>query len=424
MTAEYVYTVCDFMTGVPIADLPCQADSLPQQLNTDATAEGLAVQLDDKALDKIDPERATLPRRTSLFVLRNGRPVWAGVIWDRKYDSTTCKLELQCSTVESWYRRRAFHSAWASPVAWNQTWLMGLLIAGRIAAIEVGNPDSRYSSGVIGQSPPIMTRIPSIDPGDPYGNILSGTLREVGYQAGQVVMDAMTDLAALTGGVDFTAQPAFVDGKYGWQWKVGYPARLYVPYTTTGLRFTFGPGGNIDSYIEDSSGAPACTAAIGIGGQTSGTVLASVADNSAALDAGWPMLDTVVSHNDTTSQSLLDTQTASDLAASPPDATAITWSLQGDMDPQFGSYELGDEALFSGSDHRFRKRPDGSAGLARLERIVGWNLKPPTSDRPELVEPITNVTQLDATPRYPGTLRNRLREIERALVRSGTTPRT
>jgi hypothetical protein len=51
--------------------------------------------------------------------------VWGGIIWDRKYDSTTRQLELSCYTVESWYRHRAFHAPWANAVPMNQTWLMG-----------------------------------------------------------------------------------------------------------------------------------------------------------------------------------------------------------------------------------------------------------------------------------------------------------
>jgi hypothetical protein len=216
-----------------------------------------------------------------------------------------------------------------------------------------------------------------------------------------------------------------VNGRYGWSWKVGYPARLYKPYTTTGLRFSFGEhGGNVDSYVEDSSGATAATSVVGIGGQVGSAVLSFVQDNTTALAGGWPMLDTVTSHQDAITSRAARTLAAADLAAAPPEATAITWSLLGDSDPEFGSYELGDEALFSGSDFRFRRQADGSEGLARLERIVGWNLKPPTDQRPELVEPITNVTQPDATPRYPGTLANRLRAIERALVTTGLAPRT
>jgi hypothetical protein len=425
VTAQYTYTTCDFLTGIPLADLPCQADTLPQQLNTDASASGLYVQLDDRKLSRIDPDTATTPRRTSLFVLRNGRPVWGGIIWDRKYDSTTRQLELSCSTVESWYRHRGFHAAAASPFAQNQTWLMGMLIYGQFVAAEPANTSPAYSSGSIGRCPAVMTRIPSLAPSDPYGTATSGTLRAVTYATGKVALDAMVDLAQFTGGVDFTARPAFVNGRYGWSWKVGYPNRIYTPYATTGLRFSFGErGGNINSYVEDSSGATAGTSVVGIGSQVGGSVLTSVQHDTAALSSGWPMLDTVNSHQDARTLPVLAAFTAADLAAASPEATAITWSLLGDSDPEFGSYELGDEALFSGSDFRFRKRPDGSAGLARLERIVGWNLRPPTDQRPELVEPITNVTQPDATPRYPGTVANRLRAIERALVTAGLAPRT
>lgn len=425
MTAEYTYTVCDFLTGIPIADLPCQADQLPQMLNSDAQAQGVTLQLDDKAIGDIDPDRATTPRRTSLFVMRNGRPAWGGIIWDRKYDSSTRVLELSCATVESWYRHRAFHSLAANPVPANQTWLLGLLIYGQIAAAEPWNPDPAYSSGAIGRCPPVMTRIPSIDPTDPYGTVTSGTTRLTSYETGKVVYDAMSELSQLVGGVDFTAQPAFVNGRYGWSWKVGYPGRLYTPYASTGLRFSFGDrGSNVDSYVEDSSGATAATSAVGIGGQVTAAVLASIVDDPVALGAGWPMLDTVTQHSDALTQPVLGQLTAADLAASPVDATAITWSLLGDTDPQFGSYELGDEALFAGSDYRFPRNADGSEGLARLERIVGWTLYPPTDQRPELVAPVTNVTQTDAAPRYPGTLRNRLAQIERALVTAGIAPRT
>ena len=136
--------------------------------------------------------------------------------------------------------------------------------------------------------------------------------------------------------------------------------------------------GNVQSYNwpEDATNQATTTYATGAGlvpGQ-----LLSVAVNTAAITAGYPLLESKQSYTDVIIQSTLDAHAASDLAAYSGPVIIPTLDVRGDLDPAIGSYAIGDEIRLRITDDRFVGSKTG-AGIDVNKRITAIAVVPPGS---------------------------------------------
>src|SRR5690606_20771137 len=48
----------------------------------------------------------TNPGKTGLYVIRNGQPIWGGIIWKRRYSGPNRTLEVEAASFESYFFKR------------------------------------------------------------------------------------------------------------------------------------------------------------------------------------------------------------------------------------------------------------------------------------------------------------------------------
>ena len=101
---NYAYYVTDLRNNDVIAELPLQNVAYDVKLSAVGEFSGDIIVNDETAV--YDLRTTTFPGRTGLYVVRDGEPVWGGMIWKRKYDGDSRKLTILASTFESYLGHR------------------------------------------------------------------------------------------------------------------------------------------------------------------------------------------------------------------------------------------------------------------------------------------------------------------------------
>src|SRR5690606_6700404 len=101
---EYRYLISDLRNNEIIGDLPLKNVSYQNKLSDVGEFSGEIQINEDTKLFKT--REKVKPGRTCLYVLRNGVPVWGGIIWKTRYSGRARVLEIGASTFESYLYRR------------------------------------------------------------------------------------------------------------------------------------------------------------------------------------------------------------------------------------------------------------------------------------------------------------------------------
>jgi hypothetical protein len=101
---QYDYYVTDLRTNEVIAELPFQNVTYSTVLSGVGEFTGNILINPDTVAYSI--RQNTTPGRTGLYVLRDGQPVWGGIIWKRQYSSSARQVTCVASTFESYLGRR------------------------------------------------------------------------------------------------------------------------------------------------------------------------------------------------------------------------------------------------------------------------------------------------------------------------------
>lgn len=451
--AEYSYQLQDLASGQPLADLPLSCSSLPRNISGDAST-SFTCDLGDSRVRKLDPVTATAPGRTALFALRDGVPVWGGIVWGRSYKAATTTLTINASTVESYWRHRYWAvvrnyvnadqlaiaaGMWLGvrPVNGATTWQL----TDGSATVDTdpfnGETDSDGTNVAINVIPANIRGSYYYDAGvdSVFSGVPPGITRTISYQPGKNVYDALTELAALDNGFEWTCDPTrFADGSLGWQMRF---ASLQLGRTedVTGLHFEYtqglydqetkqylpGLGSNILDYEAGEDALAGANHLIVTGREESSQVTYKVAGHLPSLRAGYPLLEVGTSYADANADNIAS-KSIGDLADAPLPAEVSTWTVRADGDFGFGTAQLGDRGVFAVSDLFTPRQTSGLAGRYSVERIVGWTLVPEQRDQPERWQLTTNpVTQ--ASARLPRSEARRLEQMERRINAAATMSR-
>ncbi|MFF4531446.1 hypothetical protein ACFY1P_19520 [Streptomyces sp. NPDC001407] len=108
-SAAYSVVQTDVKTGNVITDLPVTAIQFTHSLNAAGTAT-VGIPL---FAPEADPESLT-PGVSGLAILRNGEPVWAGILWALAADIAAGTLSLSASGFHSHYQGRHFVNGWTA----------------------------------------------------------------------------------------------------------------------------------------------------------------------------------------------------------------------------------------------------------------------------------------------------------------------
>lgn len=102
--AKYSYYLVDIVSNTTLAQIPFEDVSYERSLKQAGQFTGkitTTAQTDD-----LDLYNSTMPGKTALYVMRNDKCVWGGIVWSRGYDMVGRSLTVSASEFTSYFNRR------------------------------------------------------------------------------------------------------------------------------------------------------------------------------------------------------------------------------------------------------------------------------------------------------------------------------
>jgi hypothetical protein len=364
----YRYIFADLITNTTLTELPLKQVQFDQRLNDVGSFKG-RLNISDPAVQKLQPWTQTPGGRTALYVDRDGRIVWGGVVVTKQYtqggaaSGTPFVLEISASEFFWYFRNKRVIT---SDTAFTNVDQLTI-------AQSLFNTAQGVRNGNIGVAVPTN---------------LSGVLRSQTWKGvdRKKVGQAVIDMAVLDNGFDWQirtdygtgGQPAGVPGK---QLALGYP-RLGNSFITSGWMFEF-PGNIVGYNWPEDSSAQAVTAYVQ--GQGAGANMVQSSNTiTSLLDAGYPQLDETFPLKDQTDPTAVAARAVAIAKAYSSPITLPELVVRADADPVLGSYVVGDDANIRITSAQFPAQ-GGSVGYDVFWRIVAIRVQPQDDGSPERV---------------------------------------
>ncbi len=354
--AEYRYLVTEALTGNTLGELPLGSVKFSEKLNE---AGELTATLDLAARTRGGLSLADMlltqstPRRTRLWVDRDGQLVWSGLIWRRtRPKGSTGIIDISAVSTLGYFSHRRLTTDMAA-VATDQLDIARGLISWALAQPggDIGVQVGAETSGVL------LTRAPLA----------------WGYEL-RTITEIISELVLADGGFDISIDPTYVADVPTDVLHLHYPRRGRSLASSNLVFFTASTrGGNLLDWEVDEDATDSATQVWGIGAGEGDGMLLAVATRTDLIDAGYPLTDSTISY-----KSITDGDALANLALAEVNklaATPLAWSIEVDPDDvstPFGTWIVGDDALLRiDDDPRFPAGLDGSPGTEVLQRIFG-----------------------------------------------------
>lgn len=369
----YTYLFVDLRTDTILAELPLASVTYSFELNGIGKLSG-TIPYNDETLP-LDPETASTPARTAVYVDRDGVLVWGGIVWTRQ--DTTGGKQIQAAEFLSYYQHRYVKKTLST-----DTSLLtdpNFVDAGgqRLYADQkfVAWSLIRYANDQVGGD--IHVDI------DGLAGIANGIIRDVtyfGYERPEIYK-SIADLAAADDGFDFAIEVGWAPSANNNPPTRFRKARSWYPRRgraadDSGLVFSKGGGaGSILSYDWPEDGTSMVTEMSGLGAGTGEAKIIKTAVDQDLVDSGWPLLEGVATYDGVTDEAQVQGLTNADLDAASGSQVQPTFEVSADTDPEFGSYSVGDEALFVIDPEP--QSPSGREGVLRIVSIENTSVNGP-----------------------------------------------
>jgi hypothetical protein len=338
---QYAYYLTDLRDNEVIAELPLVGVSYATVLSNVGDFNG-KITINPET-NVYDVRRSTIPGQTGLYVLRDGRPVWGGIIWKRRYDETTRTVDIVASTFESYLGVRLqpltqfFEDTDQLDIA---RWLL---------------TNSTVTSRILAN----------------VSNATSPRLRERQFNSWErkTVLDEMTRLGNLIDGFDWNV----VVGRDSQTREISRTFEFFYPKRgvsadSSELLFEF-PGSirtfNVD---EDAQAGANIVHAVGIGEGIDQLIATATAEDQIA--AGYPEIEVVQDYNSVSEQETLQAHADEDLVRLTTPVTIFEVTVDARTDPALGSYEVGDWARFRIQDDFITPAIDQYARITAIEVTI------------------------------------------------------
>lgn len=356
MTTTYRYLFANLLTNEIIAELPLTGVTFTQQLNQAGTLQGHLL-LSGMATAQFNVNASTIPAKTALYVDRNGILVWGGVIWGRTYNSSEQRLTLAAREFESYFERRR--------------------ITQTVDFFDIDQLEIAQTLINDAQSAPYG------DIGVIVGTETSGVLIDRVYYDYELkgVYQAIQDLSRAENGFDFNIEVEYdpITEEPIKTLTLGYPRSGVVYNVNDPAAFVFlFPAGNIVEYEYPEDGAIAANTVYALGAGSNDGKLIEVAQDTTKFAEGWALLEEQANYSDVTDEVLLSELAIGQVNAISYPPTVIKVVVPAYVTPEFGTYEIGDDARLIITDERFPNTLD------EIYRIVALSVQP-GEDGPERV---------------------------------------
>lgn len=360
----YTYLFCDLRTDVLLAELPLSGVSYGTELAGIGVMRG-HIPYSDETLP-LDPDAASTPGRTAVYVDRDGVIVWGGIVWTRQPNGAG--KDIAAAEFLSYYQHRHVKTTLSTDTS----------VITDDDLVPDGQrlyPDQMH---VVWS----LMRYAHAQPGgdiridiNPLTGPATGVTRQVtypGYERPEIYK-AIADMAAAADGFDLGIEVGWAPSANN-QPPVRYRrARAWFPRrgrtaADSGLVFAHGgAAGSIIDYTWPEDGTALATEVTGLGeGEGEGT-LQKTAQDADMLNSGWPLLESVTKYDGVTEAARLQALTDADLVARSQSQVQPSFTVEADKDPAFGSYSVGDEALFVIDDSP--RMPGGREAVLRIASI-------------------------------------------------------
>jgi hypothetical protein len=351
---RYTYLVADLRSGEIFDELPLTEVTFSRALNDVGELRG-QLPLGDPRVPAAEIRAMTEPARSAIYVDREGVLVWGGIIWTTRYTASTKTLEIGAADFLSYLDHRML--------------------------IDLDGED-----GPVAHLPPItFTDTPQLEivrglvdyaQRTPPGNIglevvtppVSSAPRTVVYAPAELkkVTDAIRDLADLDGGPDFTCEVTYgPDGLPRRMVRVGDP---YLGRQGTPHVWEYGV--NIVDYAWPRDGAGLATRIFTVGAGSAEEQVMAFAEDTGAYERGWPILEDSASYTDVTDEAMLQSYAYAEQASRSGPVVLAELTVRADIEPELGTYDVGDDARFVIEDTYFPE------GIDVYLRIVGFEVTP------------------------------------------------
>lgn len=369
----YTYLFCDLRTDTLLAELPLASVSYSFELNGIGTLRG-TIPYNDETLP-LDPETASTPGRTAVYVDRDGVLVWGGIVWTRQ-DAAGGK-SIQASEFLSYFQHRYVKKTLSTDTS--------LLIDP--AFVDFGGQRLYADQKFIVWS---LLRYANDQPGGAInldinpltapGHGITRSVTYFGYERPEIYK-SISDLASADDGFDFTIEVGWTSAANNQAPQRYRRAKTWFPRrgrtaSESGLVFSKGGGyGSILSYDWPEDGTALVTEMSGLGAGSGEAKIVKTSVAQDLIDSGWPLLEGVESYGDLTDEAQVQGLTNADLTARSQYTTQPTFEVSADADPEFGSYSVGDEALFVIDPEP--QSPNGREGVLRIVTIENTSANGP-----------------------------------------------
>jgi hypothetical protein len=383
------------------AEIPLRVQSASRVISASADLTGyLPLSQDTVATSAF--VRALEPRRSMLWMLQDGYPIWGGVIWDTPHqDVLTNQLPIRASTPESLIAKRLIPSAGTFTgdvydiLRALFAYATGQLIPqfpstiGRNAQIA-GLSMQQASSGITDTLTLGVSNVLVVG-----GDVYAGS-----YSNWQNILSAAQALASADE-VEFTFEPSMDEnGNLGFLLRFGTPG--LGRYDNPGWHLVH--PGNVRTYGHPVMGSQAANQVITTSSANgSGKTYTSASPHgidTADLDDGYPLLQAATTWPGVgvTSQAQADAY-ADWLLAGYTAGTAVPSPVVGPgQQPTARDVSLGDAVYFAATSSLHPADPvTGAPGLQLTARISGWTLIPPEEGQDESFTPTLGALVGDVT---------------------------
>lgn len=347
---RWLYHFTDFRSGLLLGTLPLRDVRMSEVLGAPSDGEAV-VPLDDRSIRR-DPFRATIPRRSVLWAVRqeverggrvvDERVLWSGIVMRRERKRAARSMNLGLVTWESYYKHRLigfdrFHSQVDKHA----------ILADLIAQGSEQPYLNNYFPVPPSWSDPHLT---GIGQGVPNGGVLADRT----YLASSLkpVLEAAQELAASGSGLQWRLVPErTAQGVYRMRLAVGTPRLGRVQ--PADVRWTDDDNdtraGWLLDYTLTEDGAATRNRVIALGEGTGPDQLRGEAVDIDEYLAGYPILEGSLgsSTQDLRTQQSVDEHAEGALAAGKAAEVQLTGvTVRGDLAPNLTRYSLGDDGTF------------------------------------------------------------------------------
>ncbi|MET9098291.1 hypothetical protein [Streptomyces antibioticus] len=340
---EYSFLFCDLRTDTLIAELPMSGVSYSYALNGIGTLRGTIPYADE--VMPLDPETASTPARSSLYVQRDGVIVWGGIVWTRNTEGGG--KSIQASEFLSYFQHRYVQKTLSTDTS----------LITDTSYVGYGGQRLYTDQKYLAWS---LLRYALMQPGGDFGldiNALAAPAHGInrvatyyGFERPEIYK-ALTELAAADNGFDFGIEVGWSQATENTPPFRYRKARAYFPRrgrtaADSGLVFSSGgPAASILSYDWPEDGTSMATYMSGLGAGSGEARIVKTAAAQDLLDSGWPLLEAVETY-DVLDETQVQGMTSAELTARSQAQVLPSFEVSAEADPPFGSYEVGDEALF------------------------------------------------------------------------------